>query len=110
MASKASQHEAIAPTLFEQRRIARERLGLATASVRRLGRKPVECLLHDISIYGCRIASPQAHRRGERVWVALAGRTPVSAMVMWTTAGMIGCRFDTPIDRAVVRSLIVAGL
>lgn len=105
MATKFSQYRKPAPALVEQRAEPRLRLIVTRASVRRHGKTPIEAVLHDLSSYGCRIATPVTTDQGERLWLRFDGRMPIAASVVWCAEGMIGCRFDTPIERAVMRAL-----
>lgn len=43
--------------------------------------------------------------RDEPVWLSLNDSPPIAAKVMWSADGVLGCRFDTPIARALLRSL-----
>jgi hypothetical protein len=108
MAYRATQYQPVDAAVFEQRAAQRHPVTIATASIRRLGKKPVDAVLKDVSIYGCRIESKTRHVRGDKVWVKLDEHVPVSGLVVWATDGMIGCRFDAPLDRTVVRSIVLA--
>jgi hypothetical protein len=66
---------------------------------------PVEAMLRDLSVYGCRLACRVAHEAGEKIWLMLTGDKSVSAQVVWNDGEHIGCRFDTPIERSLMRSL-----
>ncbi|MDQ2877791.1 MAG: PilZ domain-containing protein [Pseudomonadota bacterium] len=105
MATRLSQYRSVAPALIEQRSEARHLVAVTRTTVRRLGATAIVAHLHDLSIYGCRVASTEAHPEGERVWLRLAGGTPIAATVVWCDAGFVGCRFDQPIARAMVRAL-----
>lgn len=107
MASRATQYRAVAAASFEQRAEPRHRVHLSRATVRRNGKGAVDAQLHDISIYGCRVACAETQPVGERIWVRLAGGLPIAAVVIWCRDSFVACRFDIPIDRAVVRSLTI---
>jgi hypothetical protein len=107
MASRATQYRAVAPASFEQRAEPRHRVHLSRATVRRNGKGAIDAQLHDISIYGCRVACAEAQPVGERIWVRLAGGLPIAAMIVWCSEGFVACRFDVPIARAVVRALTI---
>ncbi len=104
MATRVSQYRAVAPALVEQRVDTRHRILVRRGATYRSGEQPVEAALHDLSVYGCRLASPAPHEEGDRLWLQLGGG-PVGATVVWTDADQIGCRFDAPIDRALMRKL-----
>lgn len=105
MASKVTQFRSVAPALVEQRNNDRHVVELKRASVRRHGAKAVEGQLYDISVYGCRVRSDVDARTGERLWLRFPGGLPIAATVVWHDRGFTGCRFDSPIDRALVRNL-----
>jgi len=105
MATKFSQYRTPTPASVEQRAEPRLRLSVTKASIRRQGRTPVEAALEDVSIYGCRMATDIPAEEGERLWLRFDGRMPIAATVVWSDAGMVGCRFDKPIDRGTMRAL-----
>ena len=105
MATKFSQYRKPAPALVEQRAEPRLRLIVTRANVRQHDKTPIEAELHDLSSYGCRIATPVTTDQGERLWLRFDGRMPIAASVVRCSEGMIGCRFDTPIERSVMRAL-----
>ncbi|OYY68966.1 PilZ domain-containing protein [Sphingomonas sp. 28-63-12] len=105
MASRATQYRKVEPALVEQRLSTRHKVVIDRASVRRRGKLPCEALLFDLSIYGCRLETAAKFRAEDRILVGLPGAMPVAAIVIWAERGQVGCRFDTAIDRAVVRAL-----
>ena len=107
MASRATQYRAVAPALVGQRGETPHRAALARATVRRNGRRAIDVQLHDISIYGCRVACRVPQPVGERIWVRLADGAPIAATIMSSNEGFIACRFDVPIASAVVRGLTI---
>ena len=62
--------------------------------------------LIDLSTFGCRLSGEHDANIGDRVRLDLGG-TAVSATVMWTRDDMLGCRFDAPIARPLMRSLVL---
>lgn len=105
MATKFSQYRKVAPALVEQRSEPRHRILVSRASVRKHGDKPAEATLRDLSVYGCRLACAAEHDEGERLWLRLHGSLPIAATVVWNDDGQLGCRFDAPIERSLMRSL-----
>jgi hypothetical protein len=105
MATRLSRYRAAAPVLVEQRQASRLYVAVTRATVRTLGEAPVEAVLHDVSAFGCRLGAVDAMNAGERLWLRLAGGMPVAATVMWQDADIIGCRFDEPLSRAMLRQL-----
>jgi hypothetical protein len=66
-----------------------------------------DATLVEISIYGCRIACITEVGADEPVRLSLNGSLPIAATVVWQRDGMVGCRFDTPIGRPLLRSLTI---
>jgi len=89
----------------ERREGARFDAQVTRATVRGVAQQPVDAALADISIYGCRIKCDVAHDTDEPVWLRLSGSLPIAATVIWSRDGMLGCRFDAPIGRPLLRSL-----
>jgi hypothetical protein len=105
MATRFSQYRTVTPALVEQRSEPRHRILVSGATVRKQGETPLEATLRDLSVYGCRLACASGHPEGERVWLRLQGSMPVPATVIWNDGDHIGCRFDAPIERSLMRSL-----
>lgn len=61
--------------------------------------------LHHLSIYGCRLASRIEAVAGEALTLRFDRAAPVAATVVWCEGGVIGARFDQPIDRETMRAL-----
>ena len=76
-------------------------LSIAHASVKR-HRKAA---LHQLSIYGCRVASRIEAEQGEPLTLRFDRAAPIAATVVWCEGGLIGARFDQPIEREMMRSL-----
>lgn len=76
-------------------------LSVAHASVKR-HRKAA---LHQLSIYGCRLASRIEAEQGESLTLRFDRSAPITATVIWCADGLIGARFDQPIEREMMRSL-----
>ena len=105
MATRLSQYRAATPALVDQRAEPRHRIVVTRATVRNHGNLPVEATLRDLSVYGCRLACATEHGQGERLWLRLKGGMPVAATVVWNDGDHLGCRFDAPIERSLMRSL-----
>lgn len=105
VATKFSQYRRPEAASIEQRAEPRLRLSLTHASVRRHGKAAIDAMLHDLSVYGCRMEAQTGAVAGERLWLRFESRSPVAATVVWNSDGMIGCRFETPIERSMMRSL-----
>lgn len=102
MATRLTQYRAVTPARVEQRSAPRHRVVLTHAL---LDNSPAEALLHDLSVYGCRLACTAPHAAGERLWVRIGAALPIAATVVWNDDDQLGCRFDAPIARSLVRSL-----
>lgn len=105
MASRASAYRPAAPASLDRRAAARRPVLVAPATVRPDGDAAVTAELQDLSAFGCRIRAPGDQSAGGRVWLTLAGASPVAATVVWVTEELAGCRFDEPIARELVRGL-----
>lgn len=76
-------------------------LSVSHASVKR-HRKAA---LHQLSIYGCRLASRIEAAEGEPLTLRFDRDAPITATVVWCENGVIGARFDQPIERDMMRAL-----
>ncbi|MDF7775002.1 PilZ domain-containing protein [Sphingomonas sp. AOB5] len=105
MATRATQFRTVTPALVEQRATTRHLILLTRTKVSGRDKSPVEAMLHDLSVYGCRLACQATHTVGEKIWLRLRADQPVSATVAWNDGEYLGCRFDAPIDRSLMRAL-----
>ena len=108
MGTKASQYRPAEPARVERREAMRLPVAISGASVRKLTEQPADALLCDLSVYGCRIEAQGVFKADERVWVRLAGGLPIAGSVVWVDGDMIGCRFDVPIARTTLRSVVLS--
>lgn len=106
MSTRLSQYRRVEPALVEQRAAPRRPILLSPAvTVSKRKGAPVEATLRDLSVYGCRLACRASQGEGQAVLLQLGVSEPVSATVIWNDGEHIGCRFDAPIARALVREL-----
>ena len=105
MATRMNRYRAAMPALVEQRQAPRHHVAVTRATVRALGEEPANAVLRDVSSFGCRLAAAPGHQAGDRLRLRLGGSMSVPATVIWSDEDVIGCRFDAPIDNAVLRSL-----
>lgn len=106
MATRLSQYRAVAPARIDQRAHPRHRLHVTrAASVRKKGNAPLEAALHDLSSYGCRLILTGKFEEGQGLWLQFQNALPIAATVMWSDGEHVGCRFETPIERTLMRSL-----
>lgn len=108
MASRAAHYRVADPASIERRVAPRLPVAITNVSLRKLARQPADAILRDLSIYGCRIEAREGFAAGERVWLRLDGGLPIAASVVWSEGGAVGCRFDTPIARPVLRSIVLS--
>lgn len=100
-----SQYRKVSPARIEQRAVERQPVLLQRATVRRHGKKPIEAKLIDVSLYGCRVDADEIFESEQRLWLRFSGGNPVGATVVWAEGGTVGCRFDEPLDRTLLRAL-----
>ncbi|MBB5711535.1 PilZ domain-containing protein [Sphingomonas xinjiangensis] len=105
MATRFSQYRAVTPALVEQRGEPRHRVLVTPATVRAHGDEADEATLRDLSVYGCRLSCPAEYPQGERLWLRFNGSMPIAASVVWNDGEQVGCRFDAPIERSLMRAL-----
>ncbi len=63
--------------------------------------------LHDISVFGCRLAVDREFSEGEELHISLGDYEPVVATAIWQRGYEMGCRFLHPIDAQILRSLVL---
>lgn len=105
MASRMTQYRPVAPALLDRRDTDRHAVEVRRATARKHGQKPFEAQLIDISAFGCRIVAERPLVAGDRLWLRFPESPPIPATVVWTDQKLAGCRFDSPIDRALTRAL-----
>ena len=105
MGHMSSQYRKVAPARIEQRGTLRHPVLLQRATVRRAKAAPIQAQLCDLSIYGCRLAMDEVFKAGDRIRLSFADHRSVTATTIWCEDGLLGCRFDEAIDRALFRSL-----
>lgn len=91
----------------DQRAAVRHKVHVSRATVRQIGHEAVEAVLMDLSIFGCRVTTDEVFDKGDRVFVRFDGSLPIAAQVIWSESGETGCRFDKPLERSMLRSLIL---
>ena len=85
------------PDPAERRRAARVPVEL-DARVRELGAEGVEARVLNISESGFMAETDGSFEVGSRVWLMLAGRSRVNAVVKWVAGDRIGAEFASPVD------------
>lgn len=93
--------------LVEQRIERRHRVECVRATGGGETEAPFVAALEDVSTYGCRLSGADILAEGKQVWLRLPGAPPIVAAVAWTRDGDAGCRFETPISQALMRSLLM---
>lgn len=110
MASRAAKsRESIAPAQVENRRAPRLPVVISRATLRKTDTQPVDAVLHDLSIYGCRVMSAMKLREGEALMLRFVGASAVAAKVVWSDGIFTGCRFDNPIPNSLFRAFTLSG-
>jgi hypothetical protein len=109
MASRASQFRTVQAASLDRRAEPRHQVNITRATARSNRARILAADLCDISTYGCRLVSSTRHAPGDRLWLGLNGSQPFAATVVWCAEGRIGCRFDEPLPRTLMRQLIAAG-
>lgn len=107
MGYMTSQFRKVEPARLEQREALRHPVLLSKATVRRHAARPMEAMLVDLSVYGCRVRFDGGVKAGERLWLRLAGSNPISATAVWAEGDRLGCKFDEMLDRVLFRQLIL---
>jgi hypothetical protein len=103
MATRLSQWNKAAPALIEQRGAIRYGAGVLRHD--EPDAAPALATMHEVSTYGCRLALSDAVAIGERLTITIGAAAPLDATAIWAEDGMIGCRFATPLPRALSRAL-----
>jgi hypothetical protein len=80
-------------------------VSVTRATLGKRGNAPVDAELHDLSIYGCRFACRTDYAEGDRLWLRFGDALPNAATTVWNDGDYLGCRFDAPIARSLMRSL-----
>ncbi len=57
--------------------------------------------IHDLTPFGCCIASPESLAAGEMVWVQMPSLQSLSGEVKWTRSWISGVEFERPMHPAV---------
>lgn len=105
MGLATSAYRKAAPARLDQRDAVRHPVVIKRARVRGHGKQPLDAVLDDLSVYGCRVAVDDIFAAGERLWLRFAGGKAIGANAVWCEGGKLGCRFDEPLDRDLFRSL-----
>jgi PilZ domain len=100
-----SKFRTVASALVDQRTAVRHPVQVQRATVRRHAAQAISALLEDISVYGCRVVVDGRFNPGDRLWLRLASSDPVPATAIWYDKGRLGCRFDGPLERKLLRDL-----
>ncbi len=61
-----------------------------------------EVVIQNISLGGILLESPTALEPGEHLYIDLPEVGPVTAIVVWTSGDLFGCRFDEPLSSAAL--------
>jgi len=64
-----------------------------------------DACIRSISATGMSIDASSEFKVGDVIEIDLPGVGPTSAKVMWSDGAVVGCKFDTPLDRSVLSSI-----
>jgi hypothetical protein len=103
MSYSTSKYRTPDPARIDARSDKRHLVMLRKATLRRKSAKSYEAQISELSIYGCRVFTDAKFAVGEQVTLTLAGDAAVAAKAVWQEDGRMGCRFDEPLDREVLR-------
>lgn len=92
--------------LVDQREERRHRVECVRATANGETETPFAATLQDISTFGCRLSDVEPLAVGQRLWLRLPNGPPIVASVAWSRERTAGCRFETPISQALMRSLL----
>ena len=103
MSYATSQYRTPDPARVDQRQVSRHIVLLRKSTVRKKSAQAFEARIAELSIYGCRLFTDAVFAIGDAVTVSLDDCNTISAKAVWQEDGRIGCRFDEPLDREVLR-------
>ena len=107
MATLAPRLTGRAPATQDGRRARRHSVEMTRAGLRLATEAPWEVTLVDLSTFGCRVSGDHQAETGDRVSLRIAGGAAGAATVMWREDEVLGCRFDAPIERTLMRKLVL---
>lgn len=105
MSYAKSQYRTPDPARIDQRQDKRHLVMLRKSELHKEASKPYEAQIAELSIYGCRLFTDAEFAAGDAVMVSLTDQNIVSAKAIWQEDGRVGCRFDEPLDREVLRKM-----
>jgi hypothetical protein len=72
-----------------------------------LSDRGIEVVIHDLSLTGLLIETPQPLCSGETLFVDLPERGPTAASVVWSSGNFHGCAFELSIPAATVSAALL---
>jgi PilZ domain len=105
MSYATSQYRTPDPARVDQRQEKRHIVLLRKSSVRKNSTKLHEAQIAELSIYGCRLFTTAHFSIGDDITVSLHDDIIISAKAVWLEKGRVGCRFNEPLDRDVLRRM-----
>lgn len=106
MALKSTRYQKVLPAAINRREIARRRVHLSGLNVGRRKKNRIRATILDVSIYGCRMELDAIFSPGETIQIHLADKAKIEANIVWQKAREVGCRFESPIDASVMKTLL----
>lgn len=93
------------PARIDARTDKRHIVLLRKTTISQKSAKAYEAQISELSLYGCRIFTDAIFAAGDAVTVTLSETTNITAKAVWQENGCMGCRFDEPLDREVLRQM-----
>lgn len=81
-----------------------------SASIRFWSSAAIECVMINVSRFGCRVHVAEPLAANQTIWLELDGCDPLHAKVIWSENCFAGCQFDTPLSEAAYAGIISASL
>lgn len=96
----------IAARLYQDGRWAERHMVDLDATLRDSEHTPLDVAIEDLSHGGFRVVAGAALNVGDAIAIGIAGLGTRGAQVVWGTAGIYGCEFDTPLTDADLRAAV----
>ena len=96
--------QAVSPLESENRRYTSRRALRLKSAVSDSG---IEVLIHDLSLTGMLVETPQDLCSGETLFVDLPERGPTAASVVWSSGRFHGCSFEQSIPSATISAALL---
>lgn len=102
-----SPYRAVPPAKVDQRREQRFPVVLQKALISGGATAEENASLVDVSPFGCRLKVCEAYSEGTELQLRFFDRPPMSAKVIWTKDGEVGCCFENKLNPCLFRALTI---